>query len=480
MSFIPIKVNIYIYISIPSLGPRETSGLGLGILPIFVYMGQDNPKIPTIKKTDEEISTLLRMVSMPMVGGYQDVASTLKGSWPVYIESEPELLWRPAGKQPPSPQPTGKDLRLLPGKYCQQNGPYSLDSVVLSNTPAHLRSHHVALLNASKAYRTWRGESSTGRHVMKVEQEHNLNLEFPWDLSKANNYIVAASLDGLAASSLTVYVSRIRALHIRQGLQPNFSLKQVAGLIKGAAQLEVQPEVPKNRICITPELMKHARNSIQLAPRPDSWKALMWLMCTWSWLGAFRSDDLIHDSPTAFCPETSLLKRNIIVKTEYLGQGTTVTYLRVWVPSPKHKKGSGGIWIELLPSDNWFCPVQAFVQYKDNSVNWGEDKPLLHLNGSLYTKSRFNNDLRYIFNSKVDFDREQITAHSFRSGVISALARAGASEDLLKSQTDHSSSAYQSYLKLGRSSRLGQQRKVMSTLEDLAMGNFGSDSLLVK
>ena len=467
--------------SASSLGPRDTSGLGLGVLPIFIYMGQDNPKLPSIKKTDEEISTLLRMVNMPMVGGYQDVASTLKGSWPVYIESEPELLWRPTGgKQPPNPQPTGKDLRQLPGKYCQQNGPYNLDSTVLTNTPVHLRSQHVALLNASKAYRTWKGESSTGRHVMKVEQEHNLNLDFPWDLSKANNYIVAASLDGLAASSLTVYVSRIRALHLRQGLQPNFSLKQVSGLIKGAAQLESQPEYPRNRICVTPELMRHARNSIQLAPRPESWKALIWLMCTWCWLGAFRSDDLIHDSPTAFCPETSLLKKNITVKTEYLGQGTSVTYLKVWVPAPKHKRGSGGIWIELLPSANWFCPVKAFVQYKENSVNWGGDKPLLHLNGSLYTKSRFNSDLKYIFNSKVDFDREQITAHSFRSGVISALARAGASEDLLKSQTDHSSSAYQSYLKLGRASRLGQQRKVMSTLEDLAEGNFGSDSLLVK
>ena len=448
---------------------------------MFIYTGQDDPKLPSIRKTDEEITGLLRMVNMPMVGGYQDVAKMLDKPWPAYIEGDPELLWRPTErKQPPvQQQPQGKNLRRLPGKYSQENGPHDLSSPALVNTPVHLRPRLLAILNSSKAYRTWKGESSTGRHVLKIEQDHGLNLDFPWSVEKASNYIVASSLDGLAASTILVYVSRVRSLHSRHGLQPAFTIKQVANLIKGAAQVEAQPESAVNRICITPELMKYAKDFIDSSRRPDSWKALIWMLFCWCWLGAFRSDDLIHDSPSAFCPETSLLKNNVHRRTDYLGQGRSVSYLKVWIPSPKHKRGSGGVWVELLPTLNWFCPVGAFTRYLETSESWEGNLPLVHRKGALYTKAEFNRDLKLIFKSKIDFASESITSHSFRAGVISALARAGASEDLLKSQTDHSSSAYQSYLKLGRSSRLSQQAAVISTLEDLANNNFGYNNLLV-
>ena len=444
-------------------------------------MGQDNPKLPSLKKVDEEITGLFRMLAMPMVRGYQDVASILQKPWPAYVEPEPELIWRPVDRnkqQQDAPPPQGRtNFRRLPGKYSQLNGPHSLSSPALSHTPMHLRSHHLALLNSMKSFNTWKGESSTGRHVSKIEQKYSINLDFPWTLAEANNYIVASSMDGLSSASLRVYVARIRALHARYGLEPEFGMWQVTNLLKGVAHLENR-DSSKERLSVTPELMKYAKNCIELSQKGECWKSLIWMLFTWFWIGAFRSDDLLPSSPTAFCPETDLLKRNVSSRTDHLGGGKTVTYLKIFIPSPKHKKGSGGMTVELLPSGNWFCPVEAYSRYSKATQDWGDEMPLAHLDGALYTAKMFNKDLKNIFKGKMG-PGEQISSHSFRSGVVSALARTGASEELLKSQTDHSSSAYRAYLKLGRAARLSQQLEVISTLEDLAEKNFGEDNLVV-
>ena len=454
---------------------------------MFIYTGQDNPKIPSLRKVDEEVTSLLRMVSMPMVGGYQDISLMLQKPWPAYIDPEPELLWRPVDRstrqpQPQlQPQPTAQgrtDLRQLPGKYSVLNGPHKYSSPALVNTPLHLKTHHLNLLNAGKSYNTWKGESNTGRHVQKIEQTHGICLDFPWDLGKASNYVVASSQDGLTASTIRVYLARVRSLHSRYGSVPEFESRQLSVLLKGAAQLEQQRN-SKQRLCVSPELMRVAKDTIELSRKSEQWKALMWLLFTWFWIGAFRSDDILQDSPSAFSPETSLLKRNVSSRTDSLGGGKTITYLKVFVPSPKQRKGNGGVYTELLPTSNWFCPVSAYRRYCEANEDWGSDLPLIHLNGVLYTKKDFNRDLRVIFGGKIG-PNEQLTSHSFRSGVISALARAGATEEVMKSQTDHSSSAFRAYLKLGRSARLSQQMSVITLLEDLAGKDFGANNMIVE
>ena len=124
----------------------------------------------------------------------------------------------------------------------------------------------------------------------------------------------------------------------------------------------------------------------------------------------------------------------------------------------------------------FFCPVQAYLKMSKKSSGSTED-PLFDLGGQLLTALSLNKILKQALTGEVDYD-EKVSGHSFRAGVTSALARCGASDDLIRSQGRWNSAAYEAYIKLGRSVRLSQQSQVAEMLMELSASNFGKGVLV--
>lgn len=96
--------------------------------------------------------------------------------------------------------------------------------------------------------------------------------------------------------------------------------------------------------------------------------------------------------------------------------------------------------MEILPSPAFFCAVKAVRAYLRLTAGYAETLPLLRLSNSLLTKRKLNDVLKTHLDSVVDYG--VIRTHSFRAGLTSALARAGASDAVLQSLGRWHSTAY--------------------------------------
>ena len=61
-----------------------------------------------------------------------------------------------------------------------------------------------------------------------------------------------------------------------------------------------------------------------------------------------------------------------------------------------------------------------------------------------------------------------VSSHSFRSGLATAMARHGYSDEEIQRQGRWASAAFLSYLKLGRSTRLQQQERLAEAMAKIA------------
>lgn len=115
--------------------------------------------------------------------------------------------------------------------------------------------------------------------------------------------------------------------------------------------------------------------------------------------------------------------------------GEEITYLILQIPEPKEQAEAGSsVSVELLPSNDFWCPVTAFRKFTDIYKGLGPGMPLFSDGKKLMTAGHVNETLRRLLSSHVDYRTQQVQGHSFRAGVVSALTRVGADKDTVMSQ----------------------------------------------
>ena len=114
-----------------------------------------------------------------------------------------------------------------------------------------------------------------------------------------------------------------------------------------------------------------------------------------------------------------------------------ITYLTISVPEPKEcAEANSSAIVELLPSKDFWCPVSAFLKFSAISKSLGPEMPLFTDGRRLLTSGLVNDTLRRLLRKHVDYNTRQVLGHSFRAGVISALARVGADKTTMMSQVN--------------------------------------------
>ena len=310
------------------------------------------------------------------------------------------------------------------GKF---SGSLGLFSTAPLNIAPEFQETAVQLLNSSRAEKSWRLTRAV-RNKIAMAQQTMGGLTLPWTQSDVHNFILFCHEQNLRASTIRTYVSQIRTIHLTAGCSWSHGTDPLSKLLlKGIHH--VQP--PSIRaVAVTPDLLYQLKLAIKRSGWDHFKKRMVWATSCLLFAGSMRSGELLAEGTHQFCPDRTLLNRNILIK-EIVVDGKTEIYWFANITSPK--SGSEVV-IEFLKSDNWFCPIHAVTKYLELlPFVRVQDQPLIRRrDGWCYSQAEFARDLKELLGPVIGDLR--VVPHSFRAGVTSALARAGANEEQLRIQ----------------------------------------------
>ena len=148
------------------------------------------------------------------------------------------------------------------------------------------------------------------------------------------------------------------------------------------------------------------------------------------------------------------------------------------VKNPKELQGLRTVDVEMFQNDCFMCPVRAVERAMKYAK---EGRPFASLtDGTIITKPWLNRILKGALVECVDYEINMVSSHSLRSGLASAMARAGYSDQEIQRQGRWASDAFLRYLKLGRSTRIQQQQELATAMGRVASSEMEENSAMAR
>ena len=322
--------------------------------------------------------------------------------------------------------------------------------------------------NNSLSYNTWRQHRLVLSLMAKCQQQTGVKLELPWSETAHATFIAWNLKREVRSSTLEVYLSKIRKIHTMQG----FSWQAGASTLTKAAikgRNNTQPKT-KVRLPITPATLLLLKHKLREASWPLCKKRLLWAISTTLFVGSFRISEVLAVKSHTHVRNSTLLNRNVKECTETIA-GTPRNFLKVHLENPKEDKARLGVQVELFELPGlFFDPVKAIRQWRELSkLEATSSQPVFRWEtGANVTPREFNSALKTLLQDSIKYDEGKITAHSFRAGVATTMARLGYGEEMIKLQGRWLSQAYLRYCKQGRVNRLEDQFNIFSSLASSA------------
>ena len=325
-------------------------------------------------------------------------------------------------------------------KYGGAKGLFKRSHPALVGVAEPLKSQMSHLLNCAWASGTWDGVRKIKNSIKRISEKYEVDLSLPWSRGQIVSYIVGLSLEGLAPSTIKTYVSRSNSYHESQGITPNWSQGDIRLLMRGINNTVTEDQVPAQRLAITPSLLRILKSKLFESSLPLGEKRMIWLSATLLFVGSLRSAEVLSTSTYTYDPTSTLRVKDILLLTDKVA-GKKVQYLKLKIRNPKEHKGAGVVTVEILPAPSQFwCPVEAFKEYMLHAKTYPSNMPLLRTPTKLLCNRKFNDVLKSLLDSEVDYGK--VRTHSFRAGLTSALAKAEVSDEVLRSLGRWHSNAY--------------------------------------
>lgn len=320
----------------------------------------------------------------------------------------------------------------------------------------------VEAANHSLSSNTHRTYKTAVNHIRRVEAYTGRKLVFPFTAGSTLTYIGYLIQErNVGAASLEKYLSAIRMYHMQQGhFSPWLRPEVVKNIITGTAnrrQIINRMNNKRGRLPVTPEILKVLKINLKSSKWTKSRKRTIWLCCTLCWAGAFRIHEILSREKDQFDPTSTLMFKDVSMKTIEV-KGEALETLRVLIKHPKEERLSAGVTIDLFQvqgSGQWMCPVRAWKDWlEDKAFKQSATKPAIRLSdGSAYTGCQFNKDLKVLLGNHYDYDKDKVTAHSFRSGLATWMSKAGYKDEEIMAIGRWHSSAFLRYIKAPREKR---------------------------
>jgi hypothetical protein len=319
-------------------------------------------------------------------------------------------------------------------------------------------------LNASAACATWKKHSAAVNCFRKFEQKKGVKFAWPMARETICDFVVWCISDRkLKPSTVQSYLSSFAFVYKLNGWDPSvcndFLVKQ---MLKGASNLMFYSDLSKNaRKVMTLPLLKILCHQIALADMSRLDKQVIWTACTVAFFGSFRFGELLAKNDQTYNNFETLLWNDVLFKEDSI-----VIKIKI----PKSRFAQGEIVDLFCIKNQRLCPVKALLKLKNivNEKMMNTNGPVFTLeNGSFLTSVKLNKLLSELLVPVIGPVGKQITGHSFRAALPSALANCPeiASDEDIRRWGRWSSSSYRLYTRLKPRQKRVLFNKIMMSLE---------------
>jgi hypothetical protein len=237
----------------------------------------------------------------------------------------------------------------------------------------------------------------------------------------------------LKASSIKVYLSGVRSLHVENGFDNPLTnclrLEQVLRGIKRLQGTEGRPRRP-----ITVQVLRRFQSILNQNSYRD---AMFWAASCVGFFGFLRSGEFTTNGK--YDPKIHLSLADVSVD-----QRTNPRVLLLHIKASKTDQFRVGHTVRMGATDSSVCAVRATVQYL--RVRGGIPGPLfVHENGEPLSRKQL---VTWIHDAVARLGLEgNYSGHSFRIGAATTAASAGVPDHLIKTMGRWLSDAYQIYIR---------------------------------
>ena len=242
--------------------------------------------------------------------------------------------------------------------------------------------------------------------------------------------------DSIQHSSIKVYLSAVRSLHIEQGFpDPLLNCLRLQRVLRGVKRSQGSPAA--QRLPITDSLLWviHRALNFKLFDHCAFWAA-----CMLGYFGFLRAAEFTVPNLAGFSPAIHLSVADIAVDSHQ-----SPTCLRVRIKASKTDPFRQGCHIHIGLGRAPLCAVHALLAYL--SIRGKAPGPLFLLaSGQPLSRAILTDWLRQIFSTAGI--EGNFSSHSFRIGAATVAARNGIPDHLIQALGRWTSNAYQLYIRM--------------------------------
>lgn len=253
--------------------------------------------------------------------------------------------------------------------------------------------------------------------------------------------------DSLHHTSIKVYLSGVRALHIEQGYpSPLVDCLQLQRVLRGIKRCQGTRQV--KRCPITDKLMRVIYHSLDLSTYNH---VMLWAACCMGFFGFLRAGEFTVNSN--FDPDCHLATQDLQVDSM-----VNPTSIKVHIKSSKTDPFRQGCYIYIGKGKPGLCPITAIISYL--KLRGPSTGPLfINMDGSPLTRHTLSSTIQSILQAAGI--PGQFSGHSFRIGAATTAAGRGVQDHLIKTLGRWSSDAYQRYIRTPVSTILSISEKLI-------------------
>ena len=173
-------------------------------------------------------------------------------------------------------------------------------------------------------------------------------------------YIAHMGQKGLSHSTIRVYLSAIRSLHVAKGQHNHFTAQYTPRLRQVLHGIQTEQAFilePRTRLPITIQLMRQIKTLISAKPYTYH-HTMIWAACCTAFFGFMRCGEFTLPSHSAYDPTVHLSFSDVAVDSR-----TCPTFIRLTIKQSKTDRFRQGRFIYLEKTNCEVCPVEAILQY---------------------------------------------------------------------------------------------------------------------
>ena len=352
---------------------------------------------------------------------------------------------------------------------------HCLSSIISPSAPKSELNTAVST-NLQKILSTGLSDSSWGKyrtalnHLKATERETGRDMSLPLREETVLWYVSFLSTTrDVTAKTTEGYLDGLKMIHLAMGIHiPSLKSPLVKLALKGHDKVKMLKSFETvsskpHRRAITLELLKFFVNFLheKITSSFNLWA--YYALAVVAFFGSFRMGELISKRAGSFDPCLTLLNRDVGFTQCTLKENEVIPSVSFLIKSPKVERPGRGQKMELISISDPLDPVSAISKYNSMKNTAGLLDPGMPFfvleSGACIHSDALNRLLRQSFSPLLD-EKDSITNHSFRAGLVSHMREWNFSELEIKMQGRWTSSAWELYCKLPSSERRDMTSKL--------------------